>query len=122
MYYVIKQQKNSPLQHFIGFIVNKYIASKNNEHVIFEFTKNGKVERKWVKKDEIILLTDDKKYFLEVFNQFKATEAQQQELVNEAKAQLEESMENFSTVMNEEIDKFNEIKHEKDVPCILKDM
>ena len=98
-----------PLQHFIGFVVSKYIASKKNENVIFEFLKDGKVERKWVKKSQIILLTDDKKQFIEIFNQLKATEAAQQELVKHAKEQLEESIKNFDTVMHEEIDKIKEI-------------
>ena len=121
MYYVIKQQHASQLQHFIGFAVEKYIASKNNEHVIFEFNKDGKVDRKWVKREDIILLTGDKKYFFEILNQLKATETKQQELVNQAKENLEQSMENFSTVMNEEINKINELKVSDDIPCILKD-
>ncbi|MCW9025733.1 MAG: hypothetical protein OQJ77_00320, partial [Thiovulaceae bacterium] len=74
MYYVIKRQHSIPLQHFIGFAVSKYIASKNNDHVIFEFEKNGKTERKWVKREDVVLLTKDKKYFLEIFKQFKETE------------------------------------------------
>jgi len=120
MYYVIKQQYASPLNHFVGFIVEKYIASKNNEHIIFEFQKDGKVDRKWVKKEDIILLTEDKEFFLEILNQFKATQNEQHELVNQAKEQLEQSMANFSSVMNEEIDKFNELKLSDDVPCIIK--
>ncbi len=121
MYYVIKQQHTTPLHHFIGFVVEKYIASKNNEHIIFEFQKENKTERKWVKKEDIILLTEDKTFFLEILNQFKVTQNAQQELVNLAKEQLEQSMTNFSTVMNEEIDKFNELKLSDDVPCIIKD-
>jgi len=120
MYYVIKRQ-HKPLHHFIGFAVDKYITSKSNDNVIFEFNKGGKVERKWVKREDVILLTDDKKYFLETFNKFKETETQQQKLVDEAQEQLDKSVENFADVMNDEIDKFNEIKSESDVPCIMKD-
>jgi len=125
MYYVIKQQFSSPIHHFIGFVVEKYIASKNNEHVIFEFHKDGKVnskvDRKWVKKKDIILLTENKSFFIQMLNKLKATEDAQQELVNQAKEQLEESMENFTNVMHEEIDKLQELKVSGDVPCILKD-
>ena len=121
MYYVIKQQFSSPLQHFIGFVVEKYIASKNNEHVIFEFKKDGKVDRKWVKKKDIILLTENKSYFIQMLNKLKATEETQQELVNQAKEQLEKSMENLTNVMNEEIDKIQELKVSGDIPCMLKD-
>lgn len=110
-----------PQQHFIGFAVSKYIAAKNNTNVIFEFNKNGKTERKWVKREDIVLLTDNKEYFLETFKKFKETEAQQQKLVDEAQEQLEKSIDNFASVMNDEMDKFQEIKSESDVPCILKD-
>ena len=120
MYYVIKKQADKPQEHFIGFRVPKYIASKSNDTVIFEFLKDGKPLRKWVKKEEIILLTDDKEYFLKVLNQFKAIEEQQQALVNEAKAQLEQSLENFSQKMNETIDAYEVERAGDDVPCILK--
>lgn len=120
MYYVIKQQHSSPLQHFIGFVVEKYIAAKNNQNIIFEFQKDGKVDRKWVKKEDIILLTKDKAYFLKTLNQFKETEKEQQKLVDQAKEQLEQSMEHFSETMNEEIDKFNELKLSDDMPYIIK--
>lgn len=120
MYYVIKKQSEKPQEHFIGFRVPKYIASKNNDSVIFEFLKDGKPLRKWVKKEEIILLTDDKEYFLKVLNQFKAIEEQEKALVNEAQAQLEQSLENFSQKMNETIDAYEVERAEDDVPCILK--
>jgi len=107
------------MQHFIGFVVNRYIASKTNDTVIFEFTKGGKTERKWIKKEEIILLTDNKEYFLDILNQLKSAEAIQQELVNLAKEQLEESIKNFATVMSEEINKLKEIKNSGDADCIL---
>jgi len=121
MYYVIKQQHISPTQHFVGFVVEKYIVSKTNENIIFEFKKDGKAERKWVKKEDIILLTQDKEFFLEIFNQFKATESQQQELLNQAKEQLDQSINNFASVMHEEIDQFNKLKLADDIPCIMKD-
>jgi len=121
MYYVIKQQHDSPLNHFTSFLVEKYIASKNTEHVIFEFQKDGKSDRKWIEKKDIILLTDDKNFFIEILNNFKDAQNYQQELVKQAKEQLELSIKNFSSVMHEEIDKFNEVKSSANVPCLLKD-
>jgi hypothetical protein len=121
MYYVIKRQHSKPLQHFIGFVVKKYIASKNTENVIFEFEKDGKTERKWVKREDVILLTDNKEYFLEIFNKFKETEKEQQRLVDEAQEQLDKSIENFGIAMNDEIDKFSELKSESDIPCKMSD-
>ncbi|EHP29587.1 hypothetical protein SMGD1_1063 [Sulfurimonas gotlandica GD1] len=100
----------------------KYIASKNNESVIFEFQKDGKPIRKWVKKEDIILLTDNKDYFLETVKHFKDIEATQQKLVDEAHEQLNKSIEAFTETMNSEIDEYSEIRDSSDVPCILKDL
>ena len=122
MYYVIKKQQDPPQNCFIGFKVPKYIAAKNNEHVIFEFIKDGKPLRKWVKKEEIILLTDNQKFFLKIMNQFNEVQEMQQKLVNEAQVKLSNSMETFTETMNAQISDFEEIRTSKDVPCILKDL
>jgi hypothetical protein len=122
MYYVIKRQTGKPLSCFIGFMVPKFIASKNSDTVIFEFQKDGKVQRKWVKKEDIVLLTDDKKFFLKTMEQFRAVEETQQKLVDEARKKLDESMEAFTETVNAEINEFNEIRDSSDVPCILKDL
>jgi len=122
MYYVIKKQPDSIEQSFIGFQVPKYIAAKNNNHVILEFTVKGKVTRKWVKKEEIILLTDKKDYFLKIMKQFKSVENTQKKLVEDARNKLDESMETFSETMQAEMDKFEEIKNSDDVPNMLKDI
>jgi len=122
MYYVIKKQVNKPGSTFIGFAAPKYIASKKNENVIFLFSKDGKVIRKWVKLKEIILLTEDKEYFLKILNQFDAVEKAQQALVDEAHKQLENSMTNFVETMNAQILDYEEIRDTTDVPCILKEL
>ena len=72
------------------------------------------------KKDEVILLTDDKKYFMKIMKQFKDVEATQQKLVDDARDQLNQSMETFTETMNSEINDFNEIKNSADVPNMLK--
>jgi len=117
---MIKRQ-TSPTNCFIGFKVPKYIAAKNNDSVICEFVVDGKVTRKWVKKNDIVLLTEDKDFFVKTMNRFKAIESEQQELVDAAKKQLEKSKETFTETVNAEINEFNEIKNSDDVPCILKD-
>ncbi len=121
MYYVIKRQADNPQLCFLGFQVSKYIASKKNDNVIFEFTHNGKTQRKWVKKDEIILLTDNKKFFLETMNQFKSVQETQQKLVNDAKDKLNQSMQTYTESVNAELDSFKEIKTSSDVPRIILD-
>jgi hypothetical protein len=122
MYYVIKKQPDSTTQCFIGFKVPKYIASKNSENVIFEFQKDGKAIRKWVKMKDIVLLTEDKEFFIKTMDKFKEVETTQQQLVDEARNKLERSMESFTENINAEINEFNEIKQSDDVPCILKDL
>ena len=122
MYYVIKKQLESLPNTFMGFAVPKYIASKKNKNVIFLFEKDGKVIRKWVKLEEIVLLTDDKQYFLKIMQQFKDVEEAQKALVDEAQSNLEQSMTNFADTMNAEIHDFEEIRESGDVPCILKDL
>ena len=121
MYYVIKKQLNNPTTCFVGFHIPKYIAAKNSENVIFEFKKDGKINRKWIKKEEIILLTEDKKFFLKTMEQFREVEASQQKLVNQAREKLEESMETFTETVNAEIDDFEKLRNDSpDIPCILK--
>lgn len=122
MYYVIKRQHSTPLNTFISFMVPKYIASKNNDNVIFEFQKDGKAQRKWVKKDDVILLTEDKEYFMKTIEHFKDVEATQQKLIDAAQEQLNQSIETFTETMNSEIDEFNEIKGSSDIPCVLKEL
>ena len=122
MYYVIKKQIDKLPNTFLGFAVEKYIASKKNKNVIFLFRKDGKVIRKWVKLEDIILLTEDRDYFLEVMQQFKDVEDTQKKLVADAQANLEKSMTNFADTMTSQILEYEEIRDATDVPCILKDI
>ena len=122
MYYVIKKNIGNPSSCFMGFTVPKYIVTKGSDNVIFEFKKDGKVTRKWIKKEEIVLLTDDKEFFIKTMDQFKEVEATQQKLIDEASAKLEQTMVEFTENVNSEIDEFEEIRDSSDVPCILKDL
>ncbi|MEA2073668.1 MAG: hypothetical protein U9O86_08790 [Campylobacterota bacterium] len=122
MYYVIKKRTDKPGSTFMGFPAPKYIASKKNENVIFLFSKDGKVIRKWVKLSDIILITEDKEYFLKIMTQFEELQKAQQMLVDEAHAKLEQSMTNFVETMNAEIHDYEEIRDSSDVPSLLKDL
>lgn len=122
MYYVIKKQLDNPSVCFVGFKIPKYIASKSNNNVIFEFEQDGKIQRKWISKEDIILLTQDKAFFLETIRKFKAVEATQQQLVNKAKENLTQTMTTFTETVNAEIDDFETLRDSTDVPCILKDL
>jgi carbamoylphosphate synthase large subunit len=120
MYYIIKRQLNKPGSTFIGFSASKYLASKKSDSVIFEFTKDAKSIRKWIKKEEIILLTEDKKYFTKIIKQFTDIQTAQQKLVDEAHKKLEATMENFTEVMSAEIDEYEELRDSTDIPFIIK--
>ena len=122
MYYVIKKQVDKLPSTFIGFAVQKYIASKKNDNVIFLFNQNGKVVRKWIKLKDILLLTEDKEYFLKVMQEFQDLENKQKRLVEEAQEQLQQSMTNFTDTMNAHIHDYEEIRDNADIPCILKDL
>jgi len=120
MYYIIKRQYDTPPTYFVGFAVPKYITSKNTTNIILEFIKDGKPLRKWIKKDDVVLLTNDKKYFLETMEKFKAVQCEQQKLVDEAQANLTKTMETFTETINAELDNFEELKSIKDIPCFTK--
>lgn len=122
MYYVIKKQHATPMSTFIGFSVGKFIASKNSDNVIFEFQKEGKPLRKWVKKEDIILLTDNKEYYQKTLKHFYEIEATQKKLVEEAQIHLDKSMENFTEVMHSEIGDYEELKDSSDIPCMLRNL
>lgn len=122
MYYVIKKQLDKLPNTFIGFATEKYIASKTNKNVIFLFRHEGKVVRKWVKLEDVVLLTEDKEYYLKIMKQFREVERQQQALVDEAHKALEASMTNFAETMQAEINEYEEIRDSSDVPDILKDL
>lgn len=122
MYYVIKRNIDVPMSCFLGFQVPKYISTKNSDNVIFEFIKDGKLQRKWIKKDEIVLLTQDKNFFLKTMKQLRNVERIQQKLVDEAQAQLNSSIETYTEAVNAKLDELDRIRNSADVPCILKNL
>jgi len=120
MYYAIIKKPDTHPTEFMGFSVPKFITKKDSDNVIFEFVIDGKKVRKWINKDAILLLTDDKKFYLETLEKFKKVQNQQQELLNEAKAQLDQTVENFAQTMDEEFEAFEELRKQAGIPCILK--
>lgn len=122
MYYVIKKQANSLVSTVIGFEVPKYIVSKNSQNVIFEFIKDDKPIRKWVNKDDIVLLTDNMEFFLKTLEKFKKIESEQLALIDQAQEELDRTITNGIAKVNETIEKFNQLKYTGKIPCILKDV
>ena len=122
MYYVILNQPENPSSKFFGFIVQRYIAAKNTNNVIFEVKRDGKTIRKWINKEEIILLTDDKAYFVELMHQFKEVEAQQIRMITDAQKNLDETLIQATETINAEIESFEKIRYNPDVHDLLKDL
>jgi glucosamine 6-phosphate synthetase-like amidotransferase/phosphosugar isomerase protein len=122
MYYVIIKKSDTHPMGFIGLKVPKFITKKDSDNVIFEFKIDGKVVRKWVDKKNILLLTDDKAFYLKTMQSFKNIEEEQQQLVETAQNKLNETIENYAQKMDEEFKNFEEIRGDKDIPCILKDL
>jgi hypothetical protein len=120
MYYAIIKKPNTHPTEFMGFSVPKFITKKDSDNVIFEFIVDGKKVRKWVNKDAILLLSDDKKFYLETLEKFKKVQNQQQALVDEAKAKLDATVENFAQTMDEEFEAFEALREDASIPCILK--
>lgn len=122
MYYVIKRQSDTNPMQVMGFKVPKYITNKSSDTVIFEFIVDTKTIRKWVKKEEIILLTEDKDFYLKTMKDFKDTKETQEKLVAEAQKALDKSIETYCEVMELKLEDFEEIRSNDDIPCLLKDL
>ena len=120
MYYAIVKKPDTYPTEFMGFSVPKFITKKDSDNVIFEFNVDGKKVRKWVDKKAILLLTDDKEFYLQTLNKFKNVQKEQQSLLDEAKAKLDKTVENFAQTMNEEFESFEELRMQDEIPCILK--
>ena len=122
MYYVIKKQHETPLSTFVGFSVEKFINSKSNHSIIFEFQKDGKPIRKWVEKKDMILLTDNKEYYQNTLRYFSTIEDTKKRLVKDAQLHLMKAMETFTNTMQTSMDTFEKLKDCSDIPCMLKNL
>ncbi len=122
MYYVIKKQEGTHPIEFLGFKVPKYITNKNSDTVIFEFVVDNKTIRKWVKKEDIVLLTDDYGFYKKAMYDFTTTQQEQQKIVETAQKELSKSIETFAKVMTDQLDSFAELCNSDDVPCILNEL
>lgn len=120
MYYVIKKQLDNSSETFVWFKSPKFIVSKESENVIFEFSTDNKLMRKWVKKNEIILLTDDKEYFMQTLNSIKTIQDQQHKLIVEAQENLANSLENFTQTMTQKFEEYSSLRNKDDIPLVIK--
>ena len=122
MYYVIIKKPQTHPPELMGFKVPKFITKKNSDNVIFEFTINKKVVRKWINKNDILLVTEDRAFYLKIMQKFKKVQEEQQELVEEAQQKLHETIDNFAQTMNKEFESFEAMREKDGIPCILKNL
>lgn len=120
MYFVIKKILSKPIPEVVGFEVLKYIATKGSTNVIFEFKKDDKIIRKWIDKNEIILLTADKEFFLKTLANFKKIESEQLSFLQQAKDRFDATIKQTQAVIEKNIEEFNKLRQSDDVPCVLK--
>ena len=121
MYYVIQHRHNDPKKYYSAFVVPKFITSKGNENIIFEFKlPDGKTKRKWTAKHEIILLTDDEKIFKEILGKLTVTQNRHLEQIKGAEEHLNQEFKELEKAMQKEFDELEKLKSEEGFPCIVK--
>jgi len=122
MYYAIVKKPDSHPTEFISFSVPKFITKKESDNVIFEFTIDGKKVRKWISKDAILLLTEDKEFYQKTLEKFNKIAREQQILVDEAQAKLNATIEQFAQTIDTELESFEALREQEQIPCILKNL
>ncbi len=119
MYYVIQALEGIKNKHFVSYSVHKYKSSKKNNTIIFEFGAKPNIKRKWAAKDEIILLTQDKQYFLSFLKKLKSTEESYLKKIDEHEQKIEAL---FLELKDEMHTQFSNMKNDKNIPSLLKDI
>ena len=119
MYYVIQHNFSDPSKHYIAFKVPKFITNVNNKNIIFEFTNEGKVKRKWSNKEDIILLTDDQETFTRVLKQLTMISERHKKIVEEAQNTLSLEIKAFASAMEDEFVNISHQKLENEIVDIL---
>ena len=104
MYYVIQRHHRDIKKHYLAYTVPRYISSKTSQNIIFEFTQNGVVKRKWAPKEEIILLTDDKELFQTTLEKLESLKRTHLEKIDAAEAQLNHEISALLQTMKSEFE------------------
>jgi len=116
MYYVIQRLHGIKNKSFVSYSVPKYISSQKNSNVIFEFGEKPNVKRKWAPKDEIVLLTQDKLFFVNYLKKLKEKETSFLKKIDAQKKRLDALYQELNESMHQE---FDSIKNSKESPSLL---
>ncbi len=121
MYYVIQYRHNDPRKFYTAFVVPKFITSKENDNVIFEFQlSDGKSKRKWTNKKEIILLTDSEQLFKKTLEQLSAMQNRHLAQIKDAEENLQNAFQSMAVAMQNEFEELEEQKQQPGFPNLLK--
>ena len=116
MYYVIQALDGIKNKHFVSYSVPKYKSSSKNNTVIFEFGEKPNIKRKWAPKEEIILLTQDRQFFLSFLKKLKSTEEIYLQKIDEQQKKLDAL---FSEMKDEMQNQFTTMQNDKSSPSLL---
>ena len=120
MYYVVQKLHDAGDKHFISYQVPKYILSNKTENIIFEFGEKPNTKRKWANKDDIVLLTADKTFFLAFVNKLTTMEKEHLEKIEEAQKEVEKLVQEYQESMHNELDSFKNLSlKNNEVPTLL---
>ncbi len=120
MYYVIQVLHHTGNKHFISYKVPKYILSSKNENIIFELGEKPNIKRKWANKNDIILLTENKAFFLAYLKKLTSIEETHLEKIDHAQKEVERLIQNYEETIKEELDSFKKLsQNNENVPTLL---
>ncbi len=120
MYYVVQLLHDMDEKHFTSYEVPRYILSDKNKHIIFEFGEKPNVKRKWAPKEDIVLLTRDKRFFTAFIEKLIKLESTHIDKINKAKAEVEELKKRYKEKIHTELTSFKELSEKNDrVPNLI---
>lgn len=120
MYYVIQIIHNANDKHFASYQVPRYILSDKNKNVIFEFGEKPNIKRKWAPKDDIVLLTRDKRFFNAYVEKLIKLESSHLDNIHKAKQEVERLQKLYQEQMHSELNSFKDLSEKNDkVPNLI---
>jgi hypothetical protein len=109
MFYVIQRYHGAPHKQYLTYIIARCITSNNSKNIIFEFKKGDEVKRKWVDKEDIVLITHNKQLFVTTIMRLEALTKGHMEKISVAQDKLDEEISALLFAMKGEFDNIKEM-------------
>ncbi len=120
MYYVIQIIHGVDNKYFASYEVPKYILSEKNTNIIFEFGEKPNVKRKWAPKEDIVLITRDRRFFNAYVEKLIKLESSHLEEIKKAQAEVERLKQRYEEHMNAELHSFKKLSEtNKKIPNLI---